>query len=200
MLYYERKFKKKGFDYIIGVDEVGRGPLAGPVVAAAAALKDFSFGCRIDDSKKLSSLQRQEAFSVLVSKVIFGIGVVNEKLIDRINILEATRLAMQEAVSSVMQKLESKEKKSCFCLVDGQMKLDLALPFLSITKGDSRSLAIASASIIAKVVRDRIMGIYDRIVPDYGFIENKGYPTARHRQAIEKHGRCFLHRESFSCV
>jgi len=200
MLYYERKFKKKGYNTIIGVDEAGRGPLAGPVVAAAVTLRDFSFRVRIDDSKKLSSFQREEAFSELVSRAAFGIGVVNEKLIDRINILEATRLAMLEAVSSLTQRLNSKEKMGAFCLIDGQMKLDLDLPYLSITRGDSRSFVIASASIIAKVVRDRIMRLYDRIVPDYGFLENKGYPTEKHRQAIEKHGLSFVHRMSFSCV
>lgn len=197
MLYYERKFKKKGYHLIIGVDEAGRGPLAGPVVAAAVALKTFRFKNRIDDSKKLTPLAREKAFLEIINKSIFGIGIINEKIIDSINILEATRLAMEVAVGALIKKLKSQKKKSIHILIDGNINLDIGHSFTAIIKGDAKSKSIASASILAKVTRDRIMSLYDRVYPGYGFLRHKGYPTKMHRQALSRCGSSLIHRMSF---
>ena len=200
MLYYERKLKKKGYDLIIGVDEAGRGPLAGPVVAAAVALKTTSFKNRIDDSKKLSLNSREKAFGEIVKKSIFGISVVSEKVIDRVNILRATRQAMQDAVISLIDKIKSPSSPSIHVIVDGNMSLDLAWPSTDIIKGDTKSKSIAAASILAKVTRDRIMLKYDSIYPEYSFARHKGYPTEGHRAILKKIGPSAIHRKSFSCV
>jgi len=202
MLYYERKFKKKGYDLIIGVDEAGRGPLAGPVVAAAVALNTYRFKNRIDDSKKLSSKLREMAFSEIVENSAFGIGIVNEKIIDEINILEATRLAMGQAINSVVIKLESLgnskfRKGGVHIIVDGNMTLDIPFSYTSIVNGDAKSKSIASASILAKVVRDHIMNLYDRFYPQYGFLKHKGYPTRAHREILKRLGPSLIHRRSF---
>lgn len=200
MLYYERKFKSKGFDFIIGVDEAGRGPLAGPVVSAAVLLKKNVFETRIDDSKKLSPFQREKAFPDIIKNSVFGIGVVSEKTIDRINILEATRLSMQQAVNSLIRKLGFPEEKRIYVIVDGNMSLDLAFPYTSIIKGDAKSQSIAAASILAKVTRDRIMCKYGKLYPGYGFAKHKGYPTLEHRNILRKLGPSRIHRKSFSGV
>lgn len=197
MLYYERKLKKNGFDVIIGVDEAGRGPLAGPVVAAAVALNSSRFKNRIDDSKKLTPLAREKAFPEIIKMSLFGIGIVNEKVIDRLNILVATRIAMEQAVASLINKL--KPPKSCriHIIVDGNMALNTALPYTKIIKGDSKSKSIACASILAKVIRDRIMKLYDRVYPQYRFIRHKGYPTKEHRAILKRLGPCLIHRKTF---
>ena len=195
--YYERKFKKKGCDLVIGVDEAGRGPLAGPVVAAAVALKAQRFQSRIDDSKKLSMHSREKAFREIVRKSVFGVGIVNEKVIDRLNILEATRIAMEQAVRSLLDKKGACKSKHIHILVDGDVKLNTGLPLTNIIKGDAKSKSIASASIVAKVIRDRIMCLYDKIYPEYGFLQHKGYPTLRHRALLRKIGPSPIHRESF---
>lgn len=218
MLYYERKLKKKGYNLIIGVDEAGRGPLAGPVVAAAVALHTHRFKNRIDDSKKLTARLREMAFSEIIQKSVFGIGIVNEKIIDQVNILEATRLAMKQAISALIRKLESPKysriqpalsrtkrnskfrKGGVYIIVDGNMTLNINLPYTSIIKGDSKSKSIASASILAKVTRDRIMQLYDKIYPQYGFSRHKGYPTKAHRDIVKRLGPSSIHRKSFSCV
>jgi ribonuclease HII len=200
VLYYERKFKKKGYCSIIGVDEVGVGPLAGPVVAAAVLLKSFRFKNRIDDSKKLSPLQREKAFLEILDKAVFGVGIVNEKIIDRLNILEATRIAMEDAVNDLLEKLVSFKKEEMYILVDGTVKPRFVLPFTNIIKGDAKSQSIASASIVAKVIRDRIMQVYDKVFPQYGFLRHKGYPTSAHRDALKKFGASSIHRTSFNCV
>lgn len=200
MLYYERKFKRKGYNLIIGVDEVGRGPLAGPVVAAAVALKTTDFKNRIDDSKKLTSRQRENAFAEIINKSIFGIGVINEKIIDEVNILVSTSLAMESAIQSLLVQIKTNPKKRIHILVDGNVKLNLKHSFTNIIKGDSRSKSIAAASILAKVTRDRMMSLYDRIYPQYGFLQHKGYPTPRHKEAIRKLGMSRIHRKSFCCV
>lgn len=200
MLYYERKLKKCGYDLVIGVDEAGRGPLAGPVVAAAVALKTTRFYNRIDDSKKLTSLKRERAFAEIVRKSIFGVGIVQEKVIDRLNILEATRMAMEQAVSSLKGKIDSSRYKRIHVIVDGNMGLELDLPCTEIIKGDAKSKSIASASIVAKVIRDRIMLFYDKIYPDYGFSNHKGYPTKEHKSILKKIGPSLIHRKSFACV
>jgi ribonuclease HII len=195
-VYYENKFRGKGFALIIGVDEAGRGPLAGPVVAAAVALKEQSFVNRIDDSKKLSPLQREKAFPEIVDKSTFGIGIVDEKIIDRINILEGTRLAMEKAIGQLLSKLKY-NKRRIHILVDGDVKLISDYPFSNIIKGDAKSRSIAAASIIAKVTRDRIMSLYDKLYPEYGFSQHKGYPTKTHRLALKRFGPSVIHRKSF---
>ena len=200
MLYYERKLKKEGFNLIIGVDEAGRGPLAGPVVAAAAALNTYRFKHRIDDSKKLTSLGREKAFPEIISKCVFGIGVVSEKTIDRVNILKATRLAMEQAVASLIDKLPPAKRRHIHIIVDGNLSLDIDLPYTCIIEGDSKSKSIACASILAKVTRDRMMQLYDRIYPEYGFTRHKGYPTRMHRAILKKLGPCVIHRKSFCSV
>jgi len=200
VLYYENKLKKKGYKVIIGVDEAGRGPLAGPVVAAAVALKTCRFRNRIDDSKKLTPRQRENAFLEIDRKALFGIGIVNEKIIDRVNILQATRLAMEQAVSELLDKLKKKRRQNMHLLVDGNVQLETLLPVTNIIRGDSRSKSIACASIMAKVTRDRIMDIYDKAYPQYGFIKHKGYCTRLHRLALEKFGPSIIHRRSFCYV
>ncbi|MDD5156362.1 MAG: ribonuclease HII [Candidatus Omnitrophica bacterium] len=197
MLYYERKFKKKGCDFVIGVDEVGRGSLAGPVVAAAVSLKTGLFQNRIDDSKKLSALQREKAFPEIVSKSVFGIGIINERIVDRLNIGVATRLAMEEAIAELIDKLRHCRKSKIHILVDGIVRINTDYPFSLIIKGDSRSKSIACASILAKVIRDRMMSVYHKVYPQYGFLKHKGYGTKMHRRALEEFGPCRIHRASF---
>lgn len=203
MFYYERKFRKKGFDFIIGVDEAGRGPLAGPVVAGAVILKKKRFKNRIDDSKKLSHLQRQKAFFEIADNSIFSIGVINEGIIDRLNILQATRLAMENAIYGVIQSLSKlkrfnyKSKEKIFILVDGNVKLNIEYPYLNIIKGDNRSKSVAAASIVAKFMRDRIMSLYAKIYPKYGFLQHKGYPTSMHRRILRRYGPTMIHRQTF---
>lgn len=200
MLYYERKLKKKGYNLIIGVDEAGRGPLAGPVVAAAVALHTHRFKNRIDDSKKLTSQLREKAFAEIIQKSVFGIGVINERIIDEVNILEATRLAMEQAISALLEKLKSRQDNRIHIIVDGNMHLKINLPCTAIIKGDSKSKSIASASILAKVTRDHIMQLYHKLYPQYGFIRHKGYPTKAHRSIVKRLGPSLIHRKSFSCV
>lgn len=203
MFYFERKFRRQGFQYIIGVDEVGRGPLAGPVVAGAVLLKTKRFRNRIVDSKALSRWQREKAFYEIIEKSLFGIGVINEKVIDRLNILEATRLAMENAIWGILYQLKKNRryqpviKDKVFVLVDGNVRLDIGYPYQNIIRGDQSSRSIAAASIVAKVTRDRIMDLYAQVYPQYGFFRNKGYPTAFHRQALTKHGPSLIHRQSF---
>ncbi|MHB8154567.1 MAG: ribonuclease HII [Candidatus Omnitrophota bacterium] len=197
MLYYERRLKLKGLDYIIGVDEAGRGPLAGPVVAAAVWLKDFRFINRIDDSKKLTPTQRKDAFFEIKSKSLYAIAAVSHKKIDQINILQATILAMQKAVRELAKQLTPGELKRAFVLIDGNMRFKLDLPYQSIVGGDGKSLSIAAASILAKVRRDQIMEAYHKIYPQYEFIKHKGYPTLLHREILKKIGPIAIHRKSF---
>lgn len=200
MLYFERKFKKKGFNLIIGVDEAGRGPLAGPVVAAAVSLNTHRFKNRIDDSKKLTSPAREKAFQEIILNSVFGIGIVPEQVIDRVNILEATRLAMRKAVASLVAKLSVKNTRRIHVIVDGRLTLDIDFPYTGIVKGDSKSKSIACASILAKVTRDRLMERYDKAYPQYLFIKHKGYPTKEHKEILRKIGPSLIHRRSFCCV
>ncbi len=199
-LYFERKFKKQGFDIIIGVDEAGRGPLAGPVVAAAVTLSTHRFKNRIDDSKKLNPLAREKAFQEIVRKSVFGIGIVPEGVIDSVNILQATRAAMKEAVSRLVAKLKTKKRPRIHVIVDGDLTLDIDFSCTGIIKGDSKSKSIACASILAKVTRDRIMELYDKIYPPYRFIKHKGYPTKEHREILKRIGPSLIHRRSFCFV
>ena len=197
MLQYERKLKSRGYDFIIGVDEAGRGPLAGPVVAAAVILKTLKFKNRVDDSKKLDPVRRKLAFFEIRDKSIFTIAAVGSKEIDRINILQATKLAMQKAISRLLKKLSPGERKRAFIIIDGNMQFKLDLPYQSIVKGDSKSLTIAASSILAKVHRDGLMEKYHRAYPQYGFDKHKGYPTETHRRLLCKIGPTAIHRKSF---
>ena len=205
MLYHENKAKKDGFSFIIGVDEAGRGPLAGPVVASAVVLKNRRFKNRIYDSKKLSSKAREMAFHEIYENSSIGVGIVNEAVIDRINILEATRIAMEKAVLDLIpnffRKKELKKKKissKIYILVDGNhLFLNLPYKYKNIVAGDAKSLSIASASIIAKVIRDRIMSVYDKLYPKYGFSKHKGYGTRQHLEALKINGPSLVHRRSF---
>jgi len=197
VLYYERKLISEGYNLVIGVDEAGRGPLAGPVVACAVTLRKTAFKNRIDDSKKLSCRQREMAFEEIIRNSWFGFGIVSEKIIDSSNISVATQMAMQQAVSCLLRKVPGLSQLRGFIIVDGNMRLKFPLPYTSIIRGDGRSKTIASASILAKVMRDRIMSVYDRIYPQYGFIRHKGYPTVLHKQRIKEFGASFIHRMSF---
>ncbi len=197
MLRYERNLKKRGFDLVIGVDEAGRGPLAGPVVAAAVLLKKYNFSNRIDDSKKLSPAKRRNAFFEIKNNSLYAIAAVNHKQIDRINILQATILAMQKAISVLVRQLSPAELKRVFIIIDGNMRFRLGFPYQSIIKGDAKSLSIAASSILAKVHRDALMEKYHKVYPEYGFDRHKGYPTAEHRMILKKIGPSAIHRKSF---
>jgi len=202
MIQEEKKLWKKGYKYVGGIEEAGRGPLAGPVAAGAVLIleKDFKEAKKIKsvkDSKKLKEGKRKEVYLNLVKnkKVKWGIGMVSEKTIDRINILEATKLAMIKAVKN----LEKKNKiKIDFLLLDGRMKLDLKVNQKSIVKGDDKVFSISAASIIAKVRRDELMERYDKKYPQYNFKKHKGYGTKEHLEKIKKNGACKIHRKSFN--
>ncbi len=206
-LKYEKQARVRGHELIIGIDEAGRGPLAGPVVAAAVALIDERFVSVIRDSKKMSERQRERAYEEISQKAYIGIGIINESVIDAKNILEATFLAMNNAVRQLFE-IHQDQLNSFICtprkvclLVDGnQFKPEFQYPYETIVGGDSLSLSVACASIIAKVTRDRILKIYDRIFPEYGFLQHKGYPTASHRKALEQFGISPIHRRSYRPV
>ena len=184
----------KGVGFLCGIDEVGRGPLAGPVVAASVILPE---GCHIEgikDSKKLSPKRREELFDKIRNNAIaVGLGIVEPILIDRINILQATYEAMRRAILSMRVFPE-------YVIVDGGPIPGLPLPQEGIVKGDSLSISIGAASIVAKVLRDRIMEMYDLIFPQYGFARNKGYGTKEHIEALFRYGPCPIHRRSFKPV
>lgn len=199
MLSYENKAKKKGYSFVIGVDEVGRGPLAGPLVAAAIKLKKTKFENFIDDSKKLTPLERESAFTEICQKAMVGLGILNETVIDDLNILNATKFAMEQAVANLLHVSRKKiNMKKVMVLADGNLSLNLPFKSKSIISGDSKSLSIACASIVAKVIRDRMMSIYDCVYPKYRFIQHKGYGTKAHFKAIKKYGPCPIHRRSFN--
>ena len=181
---------------IIGVDEAGRGPLAGPVVSGAVYLKTTQFRNRIDDSKRLTRSQREDAFLEIIQKSTFALSVIDERIIDALNILTATRLCMENAIYSLLKKIN--HRNICI-MVDGDVKLGIpGHPVLNIIRGDQRSKTIACASILAKVSRDRIMSLYDKVWPQYGFFRHNGYPTSLHRLALKQFGPCPIHRLSFS--
>jgi len=201
MLYHERKAKAKGFRVIVGIDEAGRGPLAGPVVAAAVNLKKLNFKNRIDDSKKLKPAKRLSAFDEILNNAEVGVGVVNERAIDATNILVATIHAMESATLELIHKIKRnkpslKNNKVCL-LIDGGVSLDLPFHKKGIIGGDRKSLSCAAASIVAKVIRDRMMHLYDKIYPEYGFIRHKGYGTREHVKVLKKLGSSPIHRETF---
>jgi len=205
VLYYEKKFKKQGFKTIIGVDEVGRGPLAGPIVAAAVSLGNKKFKSRIDDSKKLKPSDRERAFFEISEKAVFGLGIISETVIDILNIQQANRLAMENAVNNLIELLKrngqiNDARRDIFILIDGNISLNLDYPHRNIIRGDSKSKSIACASIVAKVLRDRMMFLYDKVYPGYGFIRHKGYPTRLHINRLKRLGPSSIHRRSFSYV
>lgn len=195
MLVYERKLWEEGWGLIAGVDEVGRGPLAGPVVAACVIFPENFFLPEVNDSKKLTKIKREKLFEQIMNEAMdVGIGIVWEKTIDKMNILNASLKAMWKA----LRKLKTPPD---FVIVDGNQKIpNLPFPQMPIVKGDSKSMSIASASIIAKVTRDRIMLKYHKKYPQFCFAENKGYSTKSHLEALKAFGPCDIHRRSFKII
>lgn len=193
MYEYEQELYEKGIELIGGIDEVGRGPLIGPVVTACVILPKNYILEGLTDSKKLSEKKREKFYDILMKDAIsIGIGIVDEKEIDKVNIYQATKEAMAQAVDNMKIKPEH-------ILVDA-MPLELEIPTTSIIKGDAKSITIAAASVIAKVTRDRILDKLDKIYPMYDLKHNKGYPTKKHLEAIEKYGITKYHRLSYGPV
>ena len=193
MLAYEKECYALGMELIAGVDEVGRGPLAGPVVAAAVILPKACKIPGLNDSKKIPKSKHKEIYeAVLQNAIAIGIGVKDNHVIDQVNIYEATKLAMREAIGQL-------EPQPQHLLIDA-MKLDLPIPQTSIIKGDANSLSIAAASIVAKVTRDQMMEEFDREYPGYDFAQNAGYGTAKHLAGLDKLGVTPIHRRSFEPV
>ena len=193
MLAYEKELYTQGIDLIAGVDEVGRGPLAGPVVAAAVILPKACKIPGLNDSKKIPKSKHKEIYeAVLQNAIAIGIGIKDNHVIDQVNIYEATKLAMMEAIGQL-------EPQPQHLLIDA-MKLDLPIPQTSIIKGDANSLSIAAASIVAKVTRDQMMEEFDREYPGYDFAQNAGYGTAKHLAGLDKLGVTPIHRRSFEPV
>lgn len=199
MQIYERDLRAAGKRYIAGVDEVGRGPLAGPVVAACVILPEDFDVLGVDDSKKLSEKKREQLYDAILSEALaYGIGMQDNASIDEINILEATKEAMRCAIIEAEQRL--REKTGCgidHILIDALTLREIAIPQTGIIKGDSASLSIAAASILAKVTRDRMMVEYDSIYPGYAFAKNKGYGTKAHYEGLQAQGMTPIHRRSF---
>ncbi len=193
LLREEKRLNSLGHSLVAGVDEAGRGPLAGPVVAGAVILKDFCFTCEINDSKQLSKKKRELAYKEIMKKAIVGIGIIGEKTIDRINIYQATLKAMQMAVHNL-------DIPPDYVIVDGRMKIVTKCPVKCIIKGDCKSMSIAAASIVAKVTRDSIMQEYDEQYPQYGFARHKGYGTRSHMETLKRFGPSPIHRYSYRPV
>jgi ribonuclease HII len=194
MDHFERMYYRRGYQRIAGVDEVGRGPLAGPVVAAAVVLPLEGIEERLYDSKKISSRKREELCEIILSKASgVGIGIVGQEEIDLLNILQATLKAMALAIENLPIPPD-------FILIDGNQVIRIPLPQKPIRKGDQLSTSIAAASIVAKVTRDRMMMEWHEKYPHYNFARHKGYGTKEHREAIEKFGLCELHRKTFRGV
>ena len=193
MLAYEKELYAQGIQLIAGVDEVGRGPLAGPVVAAAVILPE---NCKIpglNDSKKIPKSKHQAIYQAVLDQALsVGIGVKDNQVIDQVNIYEATKLAMVEAIQDL-------DQQSLHLLIDA-MKLDLPISQTSIIKGDANSLSIAAASVVAKVTRDQMMAAYDQEYPGYDFGQNAGYGTSKHLEGLEKYGVTPIHRRSFEPI
>ena len=193
MQYYERLAYKEGASFIAGVDEVGRGPLAGPVVAAAVILPKNIEDLGFDDSKKLSASKREEIYRLIQEKAIaIGIGIVDADIIDQVNIYQASRLAMQQAVSELKIQPD-------YLLIDA-MKIDVNTPQIGIIKGDAKSISIAAASIVAKQVRDQMMQEFDALYPGYDFSNNAGYGTSKHLEGLNIKGICPIHRKTFAPI
>jgi len=195
MSVYEKQLTEQGFKKIAGIDEAGRGPLAGPVVAAACILPQGLLFEKLNDSKQLSEKEREILFTAITTSPgsIYGIGIVDVETIDQINILRATHLAMQRAVAALSEKPD-------YLLIDGNQLPFFEIPREGVIKGDAKSVSIAAASVLAKVTRDRIMTELDAQWPEYGFKQHKGYGTGKHTQAIQKWGVCPIHRRSFEPI
>ncbi len=188
---YEKEGYKKGYTYIGGVDEAGRGPLAGPVVASVVVFDEKTIIYGVNDSKKLSPQKREELFAIIKEKALdYGIGIVNNEEIDEFNILNATHMAMKKAINNLKNKPD-------YLLIDATKIPNINITQNPIIKGDSKSISIAAASILAKVTRDKIMEEYNEIYPEYGFLKHKGYGTQEHYDAIKAYGITPIHRKSF---
>jgi ribonuclease HII len=191
MLKIEHELNKKGYEFVCGVDEAGRGPLCGPVVAAAVILPKDAHIEGVNDSKKLTEKRREKLYDdIMQNAVSVGVGVSDVDIIEEVNILNATKRAMLQAISNLKVNPE-------YVLVDGNQKIDTDIPLETVVKGDSKSESIAAASIIAKVTRDRLLIEYDKKYPEYGFAKHKGYGTKAHIEAIKKYGLTPIHRPSF---
>lgn len=188
----EKDIYNEGAKYICGIDEAGRGPLAGPVVVAAAIMPKDSMIEGVNDSKKISEKKREELYEIITKEALaYGVGIIDQKEIDRINILNATKEGLTMAIKELSIRPD-------LIIVDALTKIDTdGIPYRSIIKGDAKCYSISAASIIAKVTRDRIMREWDAIYPNYGFIKHKGYGTAQHIAAIKEYGLCPIHRLSF---
>lgn len=195
----EIELMDKGYSLIAGVDEVGRGPLAGPVVAAACIFDRDVDIVGIDDSKKLSEKKREQFFDEIKDKALaYGIGEASCEVIDEINILEATKLAMKRAIDEADKMLESKGRDKIQIVIFDAVKInDLKKEQMSVIKGDQTYFSVAAASILAKVTRDNLMKEYDKVYPEYRFASNKGYGTKAHYEGIKKAGITEIHRKSF---
>jgi ribonuclease HII len=187
---YEKKAVSLGAVRVAGIDEAGRGPLAGPVVAAAVVINDPVFTERVDDSKKLTPRMRERAYIDILNRCDVGVGVVGPETIDEINIFKATLMAMKMAVDEL-------ENRPGYLLIDGKMEIDAPEPRTYLFRGEEKSMSIAAASVVAKVTRDRIMIEEDKKYPTYGFAKHKGYGTKMHMGAISKFGFSPIHRKTF---
>lgn len=196
MLRYEKSLYAQGYQAIAGIDEVGRGPLAGPVVAACVILPKNCKITGLNDSKKIPKSKHEMIYNLVIEKAIaVGIGIMTNEVIDEVNIYQATKLAMQAAINN----LEGDNLTPDFLLIDA-MKLENSIPEESIIKGDANSLSIAAASIVAKVTRDRLMVDYDKAYPGYDFAKNAGYGTKNHLEGLRKLGVTEIHRRTFEPV
>lgn len=188
----ELKLYERNIEYICGIDEAGRGPLAGPVVVGAVILPQDSFIEGVNDSKKISEKKRERIYDQIIEEAVaWSVGIVDEKTIDEINILNATKLGVKLALEGLKQKPD-------VIMVDALNNMDtLGIPYISVVKGDAKNYSIAAASIIAKVTRDRMMQEWDTVYPAYGFAKHKGYGTVEHIRVIKENGPCSIHRRSF---
>ena len=198
----ERELYQKGVKSICGIDEAGRGPLAGPVVVASVIMPEGSMIEGVNDSKKVSEKKREKLYEQIIEEAVaYGVGIIDQNEIDRINILNATKEGLTLCIKELEKDLKEKNRgieKPEIILVDALTKIDTDhIPYQSIIKGDAKSYSIAAASIIAKVTRDRIMRQWDEVYPEYGFAKHKGYGTAMHISAIKQYGICPLHRKTF---
>ena len=189
---YENELRNKGYKYICGIDEAGRGPLAGPVVVASVIMPENSMIEGINDSKKVSEKKREKLYDLILEEAIsYGVGIIGQDEIDDINILNATKKGLTVSLKELTQKPD-------LIIVDALTNIDtLGTPYESIIKGDAKCYSISAASIIAKVTRDRIMREWDKIYPQYGFAQHKGYGTSAHISSIKEYGPCPLHRKTF---
>lgn len=196
MFRYERELYAKGYQAIAGIDEVGRGPLAGPVVTACVILPKDCKIAGLNDSKKIPKSKHKAIYQAVIDSALgVGIGIVEQEMIDQVNIYEATKIGMLEAVQQIKGQVTTPD----YLLIDA-MKLGTQIPQQSIIKGDANSLSIAAASIVAKVTRDRIMADYDQQFPGYGFAQNAGYGTAEHLEGLKKYGVSPIHRKTFEPI